>query len=218
MDHSGLEHADVLEIGKETSHKDAKTGLDRLKQAYGIFFATSAQRSAQRYGNFFGARHNPLFDDKEEDYEEEYEYLDDFDQQGLAAQARPVSIKEPDSTQIKPSATTSPPSVTESIKVLTLYFSGSVPGEYSTRLSTVTVTPSSESASVDPVVRHKREAIISPSKVQTIQMTELVDLLSSDNLGADPVESNLFLQGSMVTVTKTVTETQTICTPSISKD
>ena len=31
---TGLEHADVLEIGRSTSPAEAKTNLDRLKQAY----------------------------------------------------------------------------------------------------------------------------------------------------------------------------------------
>ena len=56
---TGLEYADVLEVGKSTTPSAAKTRLDRLKQAYGIFFANSAQRSAQRFGDVLPK--NPIF-------------------------------------------------------------------------------------------------------------------------------------------------------------
>ena len=64
---TGLEHADVLEIGRSTSPAEAKTNLDRLKQAYGVFFATSAQRAASKYGNVFGLKKNPIFDDVDDE-------------------------------------------------------------------------------------------------------------------------------------------------------
>ncbi len=47
VDPSGLEHADVLEIGRGTSASVAREKLERLKQAYGIFFANTKQQQQQ---------------------------------------------------------------------------------------------------------------------------------------------------------------------------
>ena len=65
------------------------------------------------------------------------------------------------------------PSPSESTKVYTLYFSGRSPGEYTTRLTTVTVGEGSESPS-----RKKRHAAaeteeesIEPTRVRPILMT-----------------------------------------------
>ncbi len=95
-----------MEIDETTTPAVSK--FDKLKAAYGAFFADSAQRSAARFGEKLGAgagarpvRHshnnnnnnnnfnrNPLFD-QVDDYDD---YYDEFDQQGLAAQERPVYI------------------------------------------------------------------------------------------------------------------------------
>jgi hypothetical protein len=193
-DHLSLEHADVMEIGRTTSPSAAKSQLDRLREAYGLYFANSAQRSANKFGSVFGGRtptsqsqKNPIFDD---DSGIDYDYIHEFDQQGLAAQARPVFHAAPEITASR-SVKTSPPVQTiltpattassETVKVFTLYISGRVPGEYTTRLQTVSVGGVSSQAEVNQSRRRRREAVIvdaaadfgliSPSRVQPIAMT-----------------------------------------------
>ena len=107
----------------------------------------------------------------------DYDYVDEFDQQGLAAQARPVVVKPTKATgtaeekSAEPPSPPSPPS--ESTKVYTLYFSGKTPGEYTTRLTTVTVGEGSELPG-----RRRRHAgegeggSIEPTRVRPILMTE----------------------------------------------
>ena len=92
--------------------------------------------------------------------------------QGLAAQARPVVVKPTKAASAKtPEKSQAEASPSESTKVYTLYFSGRSPGEYTTRLTTVTVGEgSSESPS-----RRKRQAeeeSIEPTRVRPILMTE----------------------------------------------
>ena len=45
---NGAELADVLEVGPNTTPSAAKSQLDRLKQAYGLLYSNSAQRSKNR--------------------------------------------------------------------------------------------------------------------------------------------------------------------------
>ena len=46
---NGAELADVLEVGPNTTPTAAKSQLDRLKQAYGLLYSNSAQRSKNRF-------------------------------------------------------------------------------------------------------------------------------------------------------------------------
>ena len=63
---NGAELADVLEVGPNTTPSAAKSQLDRLKQAYGLLYSNSAQRSKNRFGNLFrNAPHNPIFGDRD---------------------------------------------------------------------------------------------------------------------------------------------------------
>ena len=203
---TGLEHADVLEIDQGTSQTAAKNKLDRLKQAYGIFFANSAQRSAQRFNNFGRGTvappppvENPLFvpsggksGTRGSQGDLDYDYIEEFDQQGLATQERPVFVpgtksrgrkigpgrpvpatvekntnksrrrnpQTPRRVVHKPqSAAKVQPIVTPSTKVFTLFFSGRVPGEYTTRLTTLNVDSEGQP------LRNKRSADIEPSRV-----------------------------------------------------
>ena len=89
---NGAELADELEVGPNTTPSAAKSQLDRLKQAYGLLYSGSAQRSKNRFGNLFSnVPQNPIFGDSGGGLD--YDYVDEFDQQGLAAQARPVVVK-----------------------------------------------------------------------------------------------------------------------------
>ncbi len=225
---SSTEHADVLEIGKHTSATAAKSQLDRLKQAYGIFFANSAQRSATRFGGLLqnggSVPRNPIFGDDTSGLD--YDYVEDFDQQGLAAQANPVYKAAPSSTSDKPSSATPPlpsptsratsapaPQPSETVKVFTLYFSGRVPGEYTTRLTTVSVTPSASAPAAESQSRQqrRRREAIQPTRVQPIAMTEPPASIeySPPSLDSSPcAASTVWLEGSKRTVT--VTETVTV--------
>ena len=104
----------------------------------------------------------------------DYDYVDEFDQQGLAAQARPVVVKPTKATEAaeeKSAESPSPPS--ESTKVYTLYFSGKTPGEYTTRLTTVTVGEGSELPGRRRRHAEEREGgSIEPTRVRPILMTE----------------------------------------------
>ena len=78
---NGAELADVLEVGPNTTPSAAKSQLDRLKQAYGLLYSNSAQRSKNRFGNLFrNAPHNPIFGNSGGGLD--YDYVDEFDQQG----------------------------------------------------------------------------------------------------------------------------------------
>ena len=137
---------------------------------------------------------------------DEFDYYDttDFDQQLLAAQNAPVFVP--------------PPLVkAQKSKVFTLYFSGTKPGQFTTKLTTLPVN-----AEGQPVLgenRAKREtneedSKINPSKVEPIENTAAPDfdiiLESSANAGDKSNGLEHGLDSSMtsfVTVTKTVTET-----------
>ena len=271
---TGLEHADVLEIDRGTTQMAAKDKLDRLKQAYGIFFANSAQRSANRFSGFGqrnAAAENPIFVPSRQQQQQQqkrkqaggegdldYDYIEEFDQQGLAAQDRPVFVADPKKrgrnrvatpalkkpsvgssssgrrrnpviprVAAAPSARVEPIEASEaspSTKVFTLFFSGRVPGDYTTRLTTLAVDSSGQP------LRSKRSAEIEPSPViPPIMMTEppslndvaLADdqlvfeeeeLASPSTTRQDCAELILELQSSIqtVTVTKVVTVTETV--------
>ena len=66
----------------------------------------------------FRPARNPLKD---------FDYYDDFDQQGLAANERPVFVNAPN---LKSRRKT---------KVFTLYFSGTAPGDFSTKVTRLAV-------------------------------------------------------------------------------
>lgn len=210
---TGLEYADVLEVGRGTSPATAKTQLDRLKQAYAILLANSRT-----------PKPNPIFTNSNLDFES----LSDFDQQGLAAQARPVFVK----NEVKKATATKAPvkaatvsalePVTE--KVFTLYFSGKTPGEYTTRLTTVKV----DAATVDPISasssaaasshdRYKRQ--VAPTPVQPIKQTkapsfypplesnEIFIVAPSPEDRLEEVEVQSSIETTTTTVTVTLTET-----------
>lgn len=198
------QRAQVVEIDQKTSPSRSND----FKSAYGAFFASSAARSAKKFGdilrptspqNVQSINANPLLKSFDE-----FEYYDtydttDFDQQLLAAQNEPVFVP--------------PPLVkAQKSKVFTLYFSGTKPGQFTTKLTTLPVN-----AEGQPVLgenRKKREADeINPSKVEAIENTIAPDfniiLESSANAGDKPyldhgLDSSMT---SFVTVTKTVTET-----------
>ena len=179
-----LEEATVLEISKQTTPLEAQRKLNTLKQLYGSYFSDSARRSAQRFGNSFrrqtSPRSNPLFGDNYNDY------VDEFDQQVLGAQQRPVYVPKPTKS-----------------KVFTLYFSGKNPGDFSTRLTTLPVDDHGKP------LRQKRD--ISPTKVQPILATVPPPNINSfeNNQLDSSMETNLI---KTVTVTETVTST--VCQPS----
>lgn len=198
--------AQVVEIDQKTS----PSSRNDFKSAYGAFFASSAERSAKRFGDVLrptspqiqNVNANPLltsFDD--------FDYYDttDFDQQLLAAQNAPVFVP--------------PPLVkAQKSKVFTLYFSGTKPGQFTTKLTTLPVN-----ANGQPVLgenRRKREteegSEISPSKVEPIESTTApqfdfnLDSSASTNAGDKIEQDSLGLDSSMtafVTVTKTITQT-----------
>ena len=183
---NGAELADVLEVGPNTTPSAAKSQLDRLKQAYGLLYSGSAQRSKNRFGNLFSnVPQNPIFGDSGG---LDYDYVDEFDQQGLAAQARPVFKEAPTPTKAAKAKTPEespavpsppppppPPSPSESTKVYTLYFSGRSPGEYTTRLTTVTVSSAGSESASSRKKRHVGAAeegeSIEPTRVRPILMT-----------------------------------------------
>lgn len=204
---TGLEYADVLEIGRGTSPSVAKTQLDRLKQAYAIFFAQS------------GNNKNPIFN-KDSDLD-----LGGFDQQGLAAQARSIYVKKASVSQlattetIKAEEVVVAPTSTSSYKVFTLYFSGKVPGEYTTRLTTVLVDSQGEPIedSDESESKRKKRYAIQPSKVQHISPTkppEQINSIDSNYHHLDLMESSEnLIESSMSSTTTsviTVTVTETV--------
>ena len=105
----------------------------------------------------------------------DYDYVDEFDQQGLAAQARPVVVKPTKATETAEAKSAEPPSPSppsESTKVYTLYFSGKTPGEYTTRLTTVTVGEGSELPGRKRRYAEEEGGSIEPTRVRPILMTE----------------------------------------------
>lgn len=224
---NGAELADVLEVGPNTTPSAAKSQLDRLKQAYGLLYSNSAQRSKERFGGLFSnAPRNPIFGDSGLDYD----YVDEFDQQGLAAQARPVFQEAPQPTKTakapeesRPVDPSSSPS-SESTKVYTLYFSGKSPGEYTTRLTTVTVSSAGSESASSRKKRHVGAAeegeSIEPTRVRPILMTAPPSHKQASEFSAAAVEdlgagctSTVWLESSMQSVTTsttTLTETTTV--------
>ena len=75
------------------------------------------------------------------------------------------------STKYVPQENPSPLPPSESTKVYTLYFSGRSPGEYTTRLTTVTVGAGSEPASRKRRHVPQEEESIEPTRVRPILMT-----------------------------------------------
>ena len=200
------QRAQVVEIDQKTS----PSSQNSFKSAYGAFFASSAARSAKKFGeilrpsspkNAQNINANPLLTSFDE-----FDYYDttDFDQQLLAAQNAPVFVP--------------PPLVkAQKSKVFTLYFSGTKPGQFTTKLTTLPVN-----AEGQPVLgenRAKREtneedSKINPSKVEPIENTAApdFDIILESSANAEDKSNGLEhgLDSSMtsfVTVTKTVTET-----------
>ena len=191
---NNIQNAEVVEINQPRD----------FKAAYGAFFANSAQRSAERFGDVLRPVRNPVtIQDADIDY-----FDLDFDQQVLAAQNRPVFVQSPKQRIRKPR-----PSRPKS-KMFTLYFSGTAPGDFSTKVTRLPVDHNGQ-----PILsRNKREASdIDPSKVQPILSTEAPDfnhLESSSStdeiiISDDMLLSSLELQSSKEPVTVTVTQTVT---------
>ncbi|XP_059096002.1 uncharacterized protein LOC131890624 [Tigriopus californicus] len=176
---TGREQADVLEIDADTSPVEAKSHLDKLKQAYGVFFASSAQRNAEKYRKIFGNRsaperenqRNPIFDERNGD--DNLERIYDQEAQPARNQyiysrylpkAQSVSrIKKEDRDEANLNTLWS--------RVQTQYISGSVPGEYTTRLTTI-VDGAAQSRSNRRWKRHNHD-MIRPSPVEPITKTTL---------------------------------------------
>lgn len=177
------QEAKVIEIGSEPTGND-------FKSAYGAYFADSAQRSANRFADVLRPARNPLFS------QQNFDYYEDFDQQGLSAQQSPVYLK-------------SPPSQQKS-KVFTLYFSGTAPGHFETKLTRLAVDDSGQ-----PILTRNKREDISPSKVEPILSTE-PPTLDNSVISAQQLESSsVDLESSvptlaLSTVTKTVTVTETL--------
>ena len=216
-----LREATVIEIEKTTSRDQLLSKNDRLRQLYGSFFSDSAQRSKERFGNTFRRNVSPVSTPRkvnsfEEDLED-YDYIDEFDQQVLSDQNRPVFVKRP-KTHKEPE-----------LKVFTLFFSGRVPGEYTTKLTTLPVGPDGQPINQD---RKKRdiEDVINPSKVEPILKTESPSIAEAEEwiddgiIYIDSLLDELFelneLQSSLnspspitstVTVTETLTKTESLC-------
>ena len=203
---NNIQNAEVVEINQPRD----------FKAAYGAFFANSAQRSAERFGDVLRPVRNPVT------IQDDIDYFDlDFDQQVLAAQNRPVFVQSPKQRIRKPR-----PSRPKS-KMFTLYFSGTAPGDFSTKVTRLPVDRNGQ-----PILsRNKRseteDSIIDPSRVQPILSTEAPDfnptnldsnfiISSVDEDDDDIIDDNMMLFSSLelqsskepvtVTVTQTVTE------------
>ena len=186
-----LQKAQVIEIDNQP--KD-------FKKAFGAFFANSAQRSANRFGDVLRPVRNPSISNQQD-----FDYYDDFDQQVLAAQNRPVFVQSPKRQPQRKS------------KTFTLYFSGTAPGDFSTKVTRLPVDHNGQ-----PILsRHRREDI-NPSKVQPILSTQAPDWNDLDSTFDDKNEASIHevnalldlfssveLQSSLVTVTETITQTVT---------
>lgn len=179
---NNVQKAQVIEIDDDPQD---------FKAAYGAFFANSAQRTANRFGDILRPVRNPLKD---------FDYYDDFDQQGLAAQDRPVFVNAPS------------PKSRRKTKIFTLYFSGTAPGDFSTKVTRLAVDHAGQ-----PILSRNKREDISPSKVQPILSTMGPWLNELDSTLEKSQENNIFnlfssvedLQSSIVTVTETVTKTVT---------
>merc|ERR1719510_1741095 len=219
-----LREATVIEIEKTTTRDQLTSKNDRLRQLYGSFFSSSAQRSKERFGNTFRRNVSPIstprkvssFEDDLSDFDG---YIDEFDQQALAAQNRPVFVRKPTPRREEPS-----------MKVFTLFFSGSVPGEYTTELTTLPVGPDGQPISKS---REKRDIDINPTKVEPILKTAspvfqeseqwmensgilYIDSLLDELFELNELQSSLDTPSSKhvtstVTITETLTKTETLC-------
>ncbi len=200
----GLEHADVLEIGRKTTPTDAKEKLDRLKQAYSIFFANSNNNQQQ-----FGLRQqavnpNPIFAGTQDGDDDAYDLSEGgYDQQVLADQQRPVFVSHPGAVSVlpptkaeakkaaiapkavepKPAPTT--PTPEPQVEVKTVYISGRVPGEYTTSLTTITKSAEASPDNGDALRtprRAKRYVVddIVPTQVIPIASTVPPDFMDED--------------------------------------
>ena len=160
-----LREATVIDIEKTTTRDQLTSKNDRLRQLYGSFFSNSAQRSKERFGNTFRRNVSPIstprkvssFEDDLSDFDG---YIDEFDQQALAAQNRPVFVRKPAPRREEPS-----------MKVFTLFFSGSVPGEYTTELTTLPVGPDGQPISKSRKKRGTMDIDINPTKAEPILKT-----------------------------------------------
>lgn len=216
-----LRDATVIEIEKTTTRAQLVSKNDRLRKLYGAFFSDSAQRSKERFGNTFRRNVSPVSTPRkvnsfEEDLED-YDYIDEFDQQVQADRNRPVFVRKPE-THNEPN-----------LKVFTLFFSGRVPGEYTTKLTTLPVGPDGQPINQD---RKKRdiEDDINPSKVEPILKTESPSVPEAEQwmengiIYIDSLLDELFelneLQSSLntpspitttVTLTETLIKTETLC-------
>jgi len=200
------QRAQVVEIDQKTS----PSSRNNFANAYGSFFASSAARSAKKFGDILrptspqkaqNVNANPLLTSFDE-----FDYYDttDFDQQLLAAENAPVFVP--------------PPLVkAQKSKVFTLYFSGTKPGQFTTKLTTLPVNADGQPVLAENL-RKKREtdeedSKINPSKVEPIESTiapEFDIILESSANAGDKSDLDHGLDSSMtsfVTVTKTVTET-----------
>ena len=204
---NNIQNAEVVEINQPRN----------FKEAYGAFFANSAQRSAERFGDVLRPVRNPVQD-------QDIDYFDlDFDQQVLAAQNRPVFVQSPN--KVRRVKQQRPPTRVPKSKMFTLYFSGTAPGDFSTKVTRLPVDRNGQ-----PILsRNKRseteDSIIDPSRVQPILSTEAPDF-NPTNLDSnfiissvdddDIIDDNMMLFSSLelqsskepvtVTVTQTVTE------------
>ena len=206
---NNIQNAEVVEINQPRN----------FKEAYGAFFANSAQRSAERFGDVLRPVRNPVQD-------QDIDYFDlDFDQQVLAAQNRPVFVQSPN--KVRRVKQQRPPTRVPKSKMFTLYFSGTAPGDFSTKVTRLPVDRNGQ-----PILsRNKRseteDSIIDPSRVQPILSTEAPDfnptnldsnfiISSVDEDDDDIIDDNMVLFSSLelqsskepvtVTVTQTVTE------------
>ena len=185
--------AQVVEINRSSG-----VNQDDVRSAYGAYFASSAQRSADRFGDILRPVRNPhpnLFSSQPEDYD----YYEDFDQQFLAAQNKPVYVQSPQ----------------QSSKVFTLYFSGTKPGEFTTKMTRLAVDDNGQ-----PILsRNKRDQdSIRPSKVMPIENTlppSFFNELDSSDDSLTIINDDLDSSMTVVTVTQTVTVTDPIVACSV---
>jgi hypothetical protein len=226
-----LREATVIEIEKTTTRDQLTSKNDRLRQLYGSFFSDSAQRSKERFGNTFRRNVSPIstprkvssFEDDLSDFDD---YIDEFDQQVLAAQNRPVFVR-------KPARKPAPRKEEPSMKVFTLFFSGSVPGEYTTQLTTLPVGLDGQPITQSRKKRDTMDNDINPTKVEPILKTEspvveeseqwmdhpgivYIDSLLDELFELNELQSSLDTPSSKqvtstVTITETLTKTETLC-------
>ena len=220
-----LRKATVIEIEKTTTRDQLVSKNDRLRELYGSFFSDSAQRSKERFGNTFRRNVSPVSTPRKvstfNDEFDDYDYIDEYDQQALSAQNRPVFVRKPEPVREEPR-----------MKVFTLFYSGKVPGEYTTKLTTMPVGPDGQ-----PITGRKKRHIqddISPTKVEPILRTKSPSIEASKeewvedgiiyiNSLLDEIFELNEIQSSIdppqqttstITVTETLTKTESLCNKS----